>query len=95
MRTVAEIKEDILALPEADYAELMVWLDELCESKWNEWDRQIEADSKAGKLDSVMSLRLRRRYWKQSERENCRSSKETLNKNGEGFLVVTGGVSRQ
>ena len=51
MRTVAEIKQDVLALPEADYAELMVWLDEMCERKWNEWDRQIEADAKAGRLD--------------------------------------------
>ena len=51
MRTVAEIKRDILDLPEAEYAELMVWLDERCESKWNEWDRQIEADVAAGRLD--------------------------------------------
>jgi hypothetical protein len=58
MRTVAEIKQDILALPEADYAELMVWLDELCERKWNEWDRQIEADSKAGRLDFLATEAL-------------------------------------
>ena len=58
MRTVAEIKQDILALPETDYAELMVWLDELCERKWNEWDRQIEADSKAGRLDFLATEAL-------------------------------------
>ena len=49
--TVTEIQQAILDLPEAEYAELMVWLDELCERKWDEWDRQIEADSKAGRLD--------------------------------------------
>ena len=58
MRTVAEIKQDILALPEADYAELMVWLDELCERKWNEWDRQIEVDAKAGRLDFLATEAL-------------------------------------
>ena len=30
MRTATEIKQDILDLPEAEYAELMVWLDERC-----------------------------------------------------------------
>ena len=48
MRTVAEIKQDILALPVVEYAELMEWLDNLEE---DQWDRQIEADAKAGKLD--------------------------------------------
>lgn len=51
MRTVAEIKQDILALPEADYAELTGWLYELCERDWEKWDRQIEEDAVAGRLD--------------------------------------------
>ena len=46
--TVAEIKQAILDLPRAEYAELVEWLDELAEDPW---DRQIEEDSKAGKLD--------------------------------------------
>ena len=46
--TVAEIKQTILDLPVADYAELMKWLDELAEDPW---DRQIEEDAKAGRLD--------------------------------------------
>ena len=49
--TVTEIKQAIAALPEAEFAELTAWLDELCERDWEAWDRQIEADSKAGKLD--------------------------------------------
>ena len=58
MRTVAEIKQDILALPETEFSQLMVWLDELCERKWNEWGRQIEADSKAGRLDFLATEAL-------------------------------------
>ena len=48
MMTVAEIKQAILSLPKSEYAELIQWLNEL---EWDEWDRQIEADSAAGKLD--------------------------------------------
>ena len=51
MRTVAEIKQDILNLPKAEYAELVEWLYELCECEWEEWDRQLEADVAAGRLD--------------------------------------------
>ena len=51
IRTVAEIKQDILNLPKAEYAELVEWLYELCE--WEEWDRQLEADVAAGRLDCL------------------------------------------
>ena len=50
MATVLEIKQAILDLPKAEYAELMEWLREVDEE---EWDRQIEADAMAGKLDSL------------------------------------------
>ena len=50
MATVLEIKQAILDLPKAEYAELMEWLREVAEE---EWDRQIEADAMAGKLDSL------------------------------------------
>ena len=56
--TVAEIKQAILELPEAEFAELTAWLDELCERDWEAWDRQIEADSKAGKLDFLKEKTL-------------------------------------
>ena len=36
---VAEIKQAILGLPEADYVELRRWFSELDEDKW---DREIE-----------------------------------------------------
>ena len=51
MMTVAEIKQAILNLPKAESSEIVEWLYELSECEWEEWDRQIEADSKAGKLD--------------------------------------------
>ena len=55
MRTVSEIQEAILALPEAEFAKLCRWaLDEDSER----WDRQIEEDVKAGKLDAMAAEAL-------------------------------------
>ncbi len=48
MSTVAEIQQAILNLPEAEYAEIIEWLYDL---EGAEWDRQIEEDSAAGRLD--------------------------------------------
>ena len=48
MATVPEIKEAILNLPKDEYDQIVEWLNELEEL---EWDRQIEADSSAGRLD--------------------------------------------
>ena len=48
MASIVKIQEEILALSETDYRQLKQWLNEL---EWNEWDRQIEEDSNAGKLD--------------------------------------------
>ena len=53
--TVTEIKQAILNLPKAEYAELVHWLNEL---EWDKWDRQIEADSAAGKLDFLKERAL-------------------------------------
>ena len=50
MPTVAEIQQAILNLPKVEYAEIVEWLHELEEE---EWDRQIEADAKAGRLDAL------------------------------------------
>ena len=49
MVSITEIQEAILDLPETEYARLRQWLSDL---DWDRWDRQIEADSEAGKLDS-------------------------------------------
>ena len=56
MTTIGEIQEAILALREPEFTELKKWLSGLdAESRWEEWDEQIEADSDAGKLDFLMA----------------------------------------
>lgn len=52
MSDIAAIQEAVLALPEADYARFRQWFSEL---DWEEWDRQIEADSEQGKLDFLIA----------------------------------------
>lgn len=46
--TADEIKQAVLSLPEAEYAKLMDWMHELAEEAW---DKQIEEDILAGRLD--------------------------------------------
>ncbi len=48
MQTVEEIQQAIEALPEEDYERIRQWL---AEADWDDWDRQIAADSEAGRLD--------------------------------------------
>ena len=59
MTTVPEIQQAIIGLSKAEYAELFRWL---LDRDWEEWDREIEADSAAGKLDflAVEALEARR-----------------------------------
>ena len=52
MPNIAKIQEDILALSKTDYQQLRQWFNEL---EWDEWDRQIEEDSDAGKLDFLIA----------------------------------------
>ena len=47
MKTVAEIRQAILELPEAEYAQLSRWFHEL---DWERWDAEIEQDAHDGKL---------------------------------------------
>lgn len=51
MSKVDEIRVAIEALPNEDYSQLRHWF---LEKDWQEWDRQIEADSKSGKLDFLI-----------------------------------------
>lgn len=44
MSSVAEIQQAIVSLTKSDYAELMRWLSEY---DWEQWDKQIGADSQA------------------------------------------------
>jgi hypothetical protein len=51
MRGLNELKSAIEDLPDEEYARLRQWFSE---RDWGKWDRQIEADSEAGKLDFLV-----------------------------------------
>jgi len=51
MAKLDELKADIERLPSEDFAELFRWLSE---KEWQSWDKQIEADSEAGRLDFLV-----------------------------------------
>ena len=55
MTTADEIKQAVLSLSEAEYAKIIDWLHELAEEAW---DREIEADAKAGRLDFLAAEAL-------------------------------------
>lgn len=48
---VDELKTEIERLPQEQFAELVRWLSE---KDWERWDKEIEADSAAGKLDFLV-----------------------------------------
>ena len=52
MSNIEDIQQAILKLSRTDYTQLKRWLSEL---DWEEWDRQIEADSADGKLDFLVA----------------------------------------
>jgi hypothetical protein len=51
MPEIDEIKADIERLPSEEVAELFRWLSE---KEWENWDKEVEADSAAGKLDFLV-----------------------------------------
>ncbi len=51
MTKLEQIEKSIAELPPADVAKLRAWLEHFAEEMW---DRQIEADVKAGKLDKLV-----------------------------------------
>ncbi|MBF0275875.1 MAG: hypothetical protein HQK84_11650 [Nitrospinae bacterium] len=55
MSTVEEIEAAIEALPKTEYVSLRNWF---IERDWEKWDKQIEIDSKAGKLDFLVKEAL-------------------------------------
>jgi hypothetical protein len=52
MRKVEHIEQQIRELSSAEFAELRDWV---LEQDWAAWDAQIEADSRAGKLDKLIA----------------------------------------
>lgn len=53
--TVTELKLAIKKLPPGDYNQLISWIDEYENSKW---DMEIEQDQKSGKLDKLINQAL-------------------------------------
>jgi hypothetical protein len=51
MSKIDELKADIERLPSEEFAELFHWLSE---KGWEGWDKEIEADSQAGRLDFLV-----------------------------------------
>ena len=51
MSKIDELKADIDRLPSEELAELSRWLSE---KEWESWDKEIEADSQAGRLDFLV-----------------------------------------
>lgn len=49
--TVQTLQAEILKLPLEERRRITSWLDEMMA---DEWDRQIEADAKAGRLDQLV-----------------------------------------
>lgn len=49
--TVEEIEKLVAGLPQADFKRFLSWLDEY---RAAEWDRQIEDDANAGRLDHLI-----------------------------------------
>ena len=47
-----QIEASISALPDDELKRLADWFDEL---RWQRWDRQIEEDQKAGRLDKFIA----------------------------------------
>jgi len=51
MAVLDELKKAVSRLPEKEYAQFRNWF---VERDWQQWDRQIAADSEAGNLDFLV-----------------------------------------
>jgi len=51
MSKIDQLKAEIERLPNEQIAEIFRWL---AEKDWQRWDKEIEADSRAGKLDFLV-----------------------------------------
>ena len=55
MKSIEEAIEFIESLPKEDFYKLRDWI---LERDWEQWDREIEEDSKSGKLDFLIKQAL-------------------------------------
>ena len=51
MSKLNALKAEIESLPDEEFAEIVRWLSE---KDWGKWDKEIEADSAAGKLEFLV-----------------------------------------
>jgi hypothetical protein len=51
MSKIDDLKAEIESLPTEQFAEIFRWLSE---RNWERWDKEIEADSQAGRLDFLV-----------------------------------------
>jgi hypothetical protein len=51
MSKIEDLKTEIERLPSEEFAELFRWLSE---KEWERWDREIEVDAQAGRLDFLI-----------------------------------------
>ncbi len=51
MRSIQDLEKAVLSLPENEYKKFRQWF---FDQDWEKWDRQIEEDSRAGKLDFLL-----------------------------------------
>jgi len=51
MSKVDKIKAEIESLPSEEFAEIFRWLSG---NDWEKWDKEIETDSQAGRLDFLV-----------------------------------------
>ena len=57
MPGIKDIQSAIKNLPPADFDQLKDWVDEIAAEKW---DKQIESDIEAGKLDAIADKAIAR-----------------------------------
>ncbi|WP_029952038.1 hypothetical protein [Hippea sp. KM1] len=55
MKSIEEAIEFIESLPKEDFYKLRDWI---LERDWEKWDREIEEDSKSGRLDFLIKQAL-------------------------------------
>lgn len=56
MTKLEELEMVVDSLPENEYSEFRRWF---LEKDWEKWDRQIEEDSRTGKLDFIVNKALK------------------------------------
>lgn len=52
MTRLDQIEKSVATLSDAELKQFGEWFDEL---RWERWDRQLEADAEAGKLDRLIA----------------------------------------